>query len=128
MKLVTHTQINYTFAFCPAFSGAGSNYTHTITTPNLFRRGYTGHEHLDPFGIINMNGRLYDPNTASFFSPDPYVVDPSSTQAFNRYAYCLNNPLMYTDPSGEIFMSLVNGIKDLFTNIGNTFKNGFGHK
>ena len=68
---------------------------------NIFRRGYTGHEHLAPFGIINMNGRIYDPISASFFSPDPFVVDPSNTQAFNRYSYCLNNPLMYTDPSGE---------------------------
>ncbi len=62
---------------------------------------YTGHEHLGSFGIINMYGRIYDPNTASFFSPDPFVVSATSTQAFNRYSYCLNNPLMYTDPSGE---------------------------
>jgi hypothetical protein len=26
-----------------------------------FRRGFTGHEHYDRFGIINMNARLYDP-------------------------------------------------------------------
>ena len=26
-----------------------------------FARGYTGHEHLANFGIINMNGRIYDP-------------------------------------------------------------------
>jgi len=59
------------------------------------------HEHLGSFGILNMNGRIFDPNTATFFSPDPFVVDASSTQAFNRYSYCLNNPLMYIDPSGE---------------------------
>ena len=54
-----------------------------------------------------MNGRIYDPNTATFFSPDPFVSSPASTQAFNRYSYCLNNPLMYTDPSGEfIFTAL----------------------
>ena len=27
----------------------------------LFDRGFTGHEHLVDFGLINMNGRLYDP-------------------------------------------------------------------
>ena len=63
------------------------------------------HEHLGSFGILNMNGRIFDPNTATFFSPDPFVVDASSTQAFNRYSYCLNNPLMYTDPSGEIIFT-----------------------
>jgi hypothetical protein len=32
------------------------------------------------------------------------------TQSFNRYAYCLNNPLIYTDPSGELIFSLLAGI------------------
>lgn len=64
-------------------------------------RGYTRHEHLDEFGIINMNGRVYDPFTASFFSPDPYVQAPDNWMNFNRYAYCLNNPFIYTDPTGE---------------------------
>lgn len=66
-------------------------------------RGYTGHEHLDAFSIINMNGRVYDPLTSMFFSPDPYVQAPDSWLNYNRYGYCINNPLKYTDPSGEIF-------------------------
>ena len=64
-------------------------------------RGYTGHEHYMECGLIDMNGRMYDPLTARFLSPDPYVQMPDNPQNFNRYAYCLNNPLMYTDPSGE---------------------------
>ncbi len=74
-----------------------------------FQRGYTGHEMLDEFDIINMNGRLYDPTIARFLSPDNYVQAPDNSQSFNRYSYCLNNPLKYTDPSGEIF-----GIDDTF--------------
>lgn len=66
-----------------------------------FRRGFTGHEHYDRFRIINTGARLYDPVIARFFSPDPYVQDPFSTQSFNRYSYCWNNPVMYTDPTGE---------------------------
>lgn len=68
-----------------------------------FHRGYTGHEMLSEFHIINMNGRLYDPVFCRFFSPDNYVQMPDFSQSFNRYTYCLNNPLKYTDPSGEIF-------------------------
>lgn len=75
-----------------------------ISTTKLFNRGFTGHEHLDAFDVINMNGRLYDPVIARFLSPDPYVQMPNNTQNFNRYSYCLNNPLLYTDPSGEIFL------------------------
>ena len=65
-------------------------------------RGYTGHEHLPQFGLINMNARLYDPVLGRFLSPDPYVQMPDFTQNFNRYSYCLNNPLVYIDASGEI--------------------------
>lgn len=66
-------------------------------------RGYTGHEMLDEFDIINMNGRLYDPVLGRFFSLDNYVQMPDNSQNFNRYSYCLNNPLKYTDPSGNLF-------------------------
>lgn len=67
-----------------------------------FRRGFTGHEHYDRFGIINMNARLYDPVLGRFFSPDPQVQSPFSTQGFNRYSYCGNNPVMYVDEDGEL--------------------------
>lgn len=68
----------------------------------IINRGYTGHEHLDAFGIINMNGRVYDPLTAMFFSPDPYISSPEDWLSYNRYSYVLNNPFRYTDPSGNV--------------------------
>ena len=60
-------------------------------------RGFTGHEHLDAHGIINMNGRIYDPHLARFLQADPFIED---TATLNRYAYVHNNPLVLTDPSG----------------------------
>ncbi len=70
--------------------------------PALFLgRGYTGHEHLPWFGLINMNARLYDPALGRFLSPDPYVQAPDFTQNFNRYSYALNNPFKYIDPNGN---------------------------
>ncbi len=42
----------------------------------LYDRGFTGHEHMTAFGLINMNGRCYDPLTSSFLSVDAYVQDP----------------------------------------------------
>jgi RHS repeat-associated protein len=67
----------------------------------ILDRGYTGHEHLQSVGLIHMNGRLYDPKLHRFLQPDNYVQDPNNTQNYNRYGYVLNNPLKYTDPSGE---------------------------
>jgi RHS repeat-associated protein len=75
----------------------------------ITNRGYTGHEHLAEFGLINMNARLYDPVLGRFMAVDPYVQMPDYTQAYNRYSYVLNNPLRYTDPSGEFIFSLFLG-------------------
>jgi RHS repeat-associated protein len=90
----------------------------TITTNTFaFHRGYTGHEHLPEFGLINMNGRMYDPILGRMLSPDNYVQAPEFSQSYNRYSYCLNNPLKYTDPSGEFFIVdswLVGFFKGLF--------------
>ncbi len=69
------------------------------------KRGFTGHEHLDLFSLVNMNGRIYDPITARFLSPDPFVQMPDHTQGLNRFSYCLNNPLNLTDPSGYSWLS-----------------------
>ena len=76
-------------------------YFSTTQTSFTFDRGFTGHEHYADLKIINMNGRLYDPVIARFFSPDNFVQVPDFTQSYNRYSYCLNNPLQYVDPSGE---------------------------
>lgn len=88
------------------------------STQNSFYlgRGFTGHEHHEFFGLINMNARMYEPITGRFISPDPFVQMPDNSQNFNRYTYCLNNPLRYTDESGEFFFSLINGVKDFFVN------------
>lgn len=75
----------------------------------LLGRGYTGHEHLQWCGLINMNARLYDPMVARFLSPDPVVQAPDNTQSLNRYSYCLNNPLKYVDPTGNGWISAYYG-------------------
>ncbi|MDO4197090.1 MAG: RHS repeat-associated core domain-containing protein, partial [Prevotellaceae bacterium] len=84
-------------------------------TNHLIDRGYTGHEHIDAFAIINMNGRIYDPLTATFFSVDPYVQSPDDWLNYNRYAYCMFNPFLYVDPSGYTW----------FNKLGNWFRNNW---
>jgi RHS repeat-associated protein len=67
--------------------------------PTWLYRGFTGHEHLPEFGLINMNARLYDPVLGRMLSADNFVG--SGTQGLNRYSYANNNPLKFTDPSGN---------------------------
>ena len=83
---------------------SGTPYTPGNEPALFLGRGYTGHEYLPWFGLINANARLYDPLLGRFLSPDPYVQDPGFTQNYNRYSYCLNNPLKYTDENGEQFI------------------------
>jgi RHS repeat-associated protein len=79
---------------------SNSDWTTDFSGDLFADRGFTGHEHLQDFDLINMNGRVYDPEVGRFLSPDPFVQAPGYANSFNRYAYVLNNPLMYTDPSG----------------------------
>lgn len=88
---------------------------HTALLAQAVKLGFTGHEHDDEVGLINMKGRLYDANLGRFISADPHVQAPKDTQSFNRYTYVKNNPLSYTDPSGYFF-------KKLFKSIGKFFK------
>ena len=87
----------------------------TLTGFSMPARGFTGHEHLQRFNIINMKGRLYDPVIGRFFSPDNFVQLPDFTQNYNRYSYCLNNPLTYVDPSGEGFADALLWISNILT-------------
>jgi hypothetical protein len=43
----------------------------------------------------------YDPTIGRFISPDTVIQSVANPQCLNRYSYCLNNPLKYTDPSGH---------------------------
>ncbi|WP_162129631.1 RHS repeat-associated core domain-containing protein [Chryseobacterium populi] len=68
--------------------------------PLFISRGYTGHEHLQTVGLVNMNARIYDPVVRKFLSPDTIVPDQFNTQSYDRFGYGYNNPLLYIDVDG----------------------------
>jgi RHS repeat-associated protein len=78
-------------------------YNNVPDQPEWLYRGFTGHEHLKEFALVNMNGRMYDPVLGRMMSPDNYVPTPWNTQGYNRFGYANNNPLVYTDPDGNFF-------------------------
>jgi RHS repeat-associated protein len=78
------------------------------TTPSqtITDRQFTGHQHNDDLGLIYMNARFYVPGIGRFASADTIVPDPTNPQQFNRYTYVLNNPMVYTDPTGHCVAQL----------------------
>ena len=77
----------------------------TTNTNSGGDRGFTGHEHLDDIGLVHMNGRIFDPLLGRFLQADPLIQAPGNLQSYDRYQYCLNNPLGCTDPSGYSWLS-----------------------
>ena len=88
------------------YTGAQTPFGDALDEAMFLDRGYTGHEHLLSVGLINMNARLYDPVVHRFLQPDAFVQDPTNTQCYNRYGYASNNPLKYSDPSGNVLPAL----------------------
>lgn len=93
----------------PVFKATYDAWGYQSVTKNQigFHRGYTGHEMLPDFCLINMNGRMYDPVIGRFLSPDNYIQLGDFSQSYNRYSYCLNNPLKYNDSSGEFWEMVI---------------------
>ena len=79
-------------------------------------REFTGQEQIPDVGLVNMNGRLYDPSLGRFLSPDPNIQFVANLQSYNRYSYAGNNPLRYTDPTGYFWSELGNFFSSTFSN------------
>lgn len=66
----------------------------SITTPE---DGFTGHPQSASTGLINMTARAYDPELASFLTPDP------AAQYSSPYRFSAGNPILGRDPDGQVF-------------------------
>ncbi len=67
----------------------------------IARYYFTGQKLDDETGLYFYNARYYDPSLGRFITADTLTPNPKNSQAFNHYAYVFNNPLKYTDPSGN---------------------------
>jgi RHS repeat-associated protein len=52
-------------------------------------------------GLYFYNARFYDPYLARFTQPDTLVPGAGNPQAFDRFTYGLNNPILHNDPTGH---------------------------
>jgi len=71
--------------------------------PNLLQNyKFTGKERDAESGLDNFGARYDASSLGRFMTPDPLLNSgrPGNPQTWNRYAYVLNNPLRFTDPTG----------------------------
>lgn len=62
---------------------------------------YTGHEERLGNDLVNMNARYFDTRIGRSISADTIIPNPLDSQSYNRFAYVQNNPLGFTDPTGN---------------------------
>ena len=93
-----------------------------IGTLNPFR--YRGYYYDTETGLYYLNSRYYDPRTCRFISADSIIGANGDIIGYNLFAYCSNNPIMYTDPSGK--GKIWDWIKNTAHDVGNWFSNTFG--
>ena len=62
---------------------------------------FTGERQDSSTGFYYLRARHYDPSTGRFQSKDPVHGARVLPGTFNRYTYALNNPIAFTDLSGQ---------------------------
>ena len=76
--------------------------SNSVGTQNPFR--YRGYYYDTETSLYYLQTRYYDPEVGRFINADAFTsTDISSPLGTNMFAYCENNPIMRSDPTGELF-------------------------
>ena len=88
----------------------------TVGVKNPLR--YRGYYYDTETKLYYLQSRYYDPETCHFISMDSYFVAGDYINGMNMYAYCLNNPVMYSDHSGyAVDGSTDNVVEDILNSL-----------
>ena len=71
----------------------------TLGQANPFR--YRGYYYDTETGLYYLNSRYYDPETGRFINADSAIGQIGNVQSTNMFAYCFNNPVNMSDPTGN---------------------------
>ena len=101
----------------------------TASQPGTFQvsRQFTGQIKDDETGLYYYGARYFDPELGRFIQPNHVIQDLSNPQSYNRYSYCINNPLRYTDPTGLDYLGDVGGYFMGYYDVGAGFVTGTAH-
>ena len=88
---------------CTVMNGYGTVNTSSSFIGNINPFRYRGYYYDTETGFYYLQTRYYDPTICRFINADNYelVSQLAGSKELNMYAYCRNNPIMYTDATGE---------------------------
>jgi RHS repeat-associated protein len=76
--------------------------------PTMTDRRYTG-QRMEGTGLYDYGARWYDASLGRFLSADSIVPNMGDPQAWDRYAYVDNNPVVNVDPTGHVIVEGTGG-------------------
>ena len=71
---------------------------------------YRGYYYDSETGYYYLQSRYYNPQWGRFINADGYINGNGDIIGYNMFAYCSNNPVMYTDPTGESVLAIIGGL------------------
>ena len=99
----------------------GDEITNQNNIGNLNPFRYRGYYYDTETGLYFLQTRYYDPEVGRFLNRDSVqYADPETINGLNLYAYCLNNPVEYADPTGHFVISAIVALAILGGVIGGT--------
>ena len=100
--------VEYTYdAWGKLISTTGTLAT-SLGADNPFR--YRGYYYDTETGLYYLMTRYYDPEVCRFISADVYMTTGQGVLGGNMFAYCLNNPILYSDTLGESVTVCILGV------------------
>ena len=74
---------------------------------------YRGYYYDKESGLYYVGSRYYDPQTGRFINADGYVSTGQGLTGNNMFAYCGNDPINRSDPSGLFWKEIGNWFKEV---------------
>ena len=68
---------------------------------------YRGYRYDRETGLYYLQARYYNPEWGRFLNADNFGGDTGSLLSHNVFAYCMNNPVNLSDPSGHFIQFLI---------------------
>lgn len=91
--------VAYTYGPWGESWGVSGTLASTLGAMNPLR--YRGYVYDTETGLYYVSSRYYDPEIGRFINADSQLNAKDGILGYNLFAYCNNNPIMYSDPSGH---------------------------